>query len=353
MYCCEKCFNDPEIISIVSSNTTLTGKCSFCGENTIKLYDLREDENLKGIFESLIDIYTRVDSELETTNLVRGEKLHKIITRDWNIFNFRDDIVKNFLSCVCDRRLKEEPDLFEYNVYLAEQYDPEFMVKNSLLNGCKWEEFVFSIKHTNRFHTSSINVDILDKLLERAEKNYGENVEFYRARYSDNRGWQCKDMGAPDYSIASSGRANSRGISCLYLANNVDTTFYEIKARTHDTVTVGLFKAKREFKVVDLKALDNLSPFYLDVDISTYVVNRDTLKLIAMEIAKPLKRDDSELDYIPTQYLSDYIKSQGYDGIEYRSTINPDGYNLAIFNQEIFDCVSTKVHNIKGLSYRY
>ncbi|WP_421778123.1 RES family NAD+ phosphorylase [Gardnerella sp. KA00747] len=41
------------------------------------------------------------------------------------------------------------------------------------------------------------------------------------------------------------------------------------------------------------------------------------------------------MDYIPTQYISDYIKSKGYDGIEYVSVMSDAGKNLAIFNPEI------------------
>jgi len=76
------------------------------------------------------------------------------------------------------------------------------------------------------------------------------------------------------------------------------------------------------------------------------------LKLISQEIAKPLRRHDSELDYLPTQYISDYIKSQGFDGVEYMSTMREGGFNLAVFAcNNSFSCTKTTVYRIKSISY--
>ncbi|WP_276308804.1 RES family NAD+ phosphorylase [Gardnerella vaginalis] len=55
------------------------------------------------------------------------------------------------------------------------------------------------------------------------------------------------------------------------------------------------------------------------------------MKRIAEEISKPI-RNHNTLDYIPTQYISDYIKSKGYDGIEYVSVVSDAVKNLAVFN---------------------
>ena len=42
---------------------------------------------------------------------------------------------------------------------------------------------------------------------------------------------------------------------------------------------------------------------------------------------------------------------QEYNGIEYNSTTNPGGYNLAIFNPDVFECISTSVYDIEKLQY--
>ena len=69
----------------------------------------------------------------------------------------------------------------------------------------------------------------------------------------------------------------------------------------------------------------------LNINYTQYAINIEHLKRIAEEISKPI-RNHNTLDYIPTQYISDYIKSKGYDGIEYVSVMSDAGKNLAIFN---------------------
>lgn len=39
----------------------------------------------------------------------------------------------------------------------------------------------------------------------------------------------------------------------------------------------------------------------------------------------------------------------GYDGIEFRSSLNPEGYNLAIFNPNKFVCTNVEVYDIKKI----
>ena len=77
------------------------------------------------------------------------------------------------------------------------------------------------------------------------------------------------------------------------------------------------------------------------------------MEKIGSEIAKPLRRHDSALDYLPTQYISDFIKSEGFAGIEYKSTMCKDGINFAIFDEKLFECVETKSYDINELTYDY
>lgn len=70
-----------------------------------------------------------------------------------------------------------------------------------------------------------------------------------------------------------------------------------------------------------------------------------------------MRRSDSPLDYVPTQYVTDYIQSithdgtHEYDGIEYKSTLHPSGFNLAIFNPDLFSCISVDVYKVNEIKY--
>ena len=59
----------------------------------------------------------------------------------------------------------------------------------------------------------------------------------------------------PPAGKSSEGRANARGITCLYVASDVDTTLHEVRAGVFDFVSVGTFRLKQDITVVDLRAI--------------------------------------------------------------------------------------------------
>ncbi|WP_439287803.1 RES family NAD+ phosphorylase [Lonepinella sp. BR2904] len=69
-------------------------------------------------------------------------------------------------------------------------------------------------------------------------------------------------------------------------------------------------------------------------------------------MSKP-RRYYSELDYLPTQYVSEWIKSMGYDGIEFRSSLHKNGMNLTIFNPSKFLALDVAVYDIRDSQFQY
>lgn len=45
------------------------------------------------------------------------------------------------------------------------------------------------------------------------------------------------------------------------------------------------------------------------------------------------------------------IKAE-YAGIEYRSVMHSGGYNLALFDPDLFECIGTEVYGIDTIDYR-
>ena len=74
-------------------------------------------------------------------------------------------------------------------------------------------------------------------------------------------------------------------------------------------------------------------------------------KPIEKDLAKPMSRLDSELDYLPTQYFSDFAKACGYDGVQYCSTFNKEVYNIALFDPEVCSCGKCKTIRVESIDY--
>lgn len=359
MIFCEHCFNDTEIASIIcTASASQTGECPVCHRKNAHLYDTSVRAELTPYFEELLNVYTPSTALPETYPKAETRSLIDDLKDRWNIFSgIPRTQVYEILKSICGELYSNVPELFDGTVGIPELYDRTYLMDHALLKNNDWDAFVTEIKTKNRFHSKLINFDILEKYCSFIRKTYKAGTLFYRARISDCSGYPTTEMSAPPAGKSSEGRANARGITCLYVASDIDTTLHEVRAGVFDFVCVGTFRSKRDITVVDLRAITKISPFVEGLDYLDHAINKQYLEKLNYEMSKALRRSDSTLDYVPTQYIVDFIKSiehngiQEYDGIEYNSTTNPGGYNLAIFNPELFECTSVSVFDIEKLQY--
>lgn len=358
MIICVDCLKDSEIKSIIQ-NLNQIGNCEICKSQGTLIYDTDQNDLLEDYFEGLLDVFQTEDKLVPEYPEYLLDSISNELLYNWNIFNNKltSKIVDQVLKSICPEKAKEEPDFFTLRVGIPEITQPIYLRQNSIVGVSNWEEFVKSVKLEFRYHSQMFNSEVFEVFCSYIELEIKSDSIFYRSRISDENGHNVDKMSSPPEGSASAGRANPEGISYLYLGESVATTIHEIKAGQYDYVTTGKFQLKRDIKVVDLMDIDNI-PAFSDLDFKQHAVNRSHLKKINDEIAKPLRRHDSHLDYIPTQYICEFIKSitdkhghRMYDGIKYRSTMNSGGYNLAIFDKELFDCTEVKVLDIKKISY--
>lgn len=356
--CCDNCFADEEIINIIRAKNNI-GNCQFCKNTDGYVYDLSKYEELTNLMNAVIELYSPMkflSSEFPTNKLsLIKDALHN----NWDIFNVNSDIAFELLTVICKEKYAKNKELF--NDYVGMDYlsDFSYLARNSILGGANWDDFVYDIKYRNRFHTKIVNLDIFATFLKNMQKIYTSNDKFYRARISHNSsGYDDSQMGAPPSEKATAGRISPEGIPCLYLSDNEKTTIHETRAFLHDYVTIATFYPLDKIKVVDLSNMGRLSPFILsdsptrfNIPLDVFSVNIGTLKKIDDEISKPQRRNDTHLDYLSTQFICDFIKSKGYAGIEYKSTVDNGGKNIAIFDPELLECKGSKVVKITDIHY--
>ena len=352
MHCCERCFKDSEIKDIIRGGN-VRGECDFCHSSNVYICDLESNEYLRENFELLLDVYTPIDEMGYEYPKERADLLKNILYSQWSVFNLSSDDIYKFLIALFPDKYEEQAVLFDGPVGIYESISEEYLNRYSILGTYQWEDFVKEIKEKNRFHTNIINKGIFKDILQMTCKPYKKGEIFYRARiWNDIQGYDKEHMGAPPVLKATAGRANPEGISCLYLADSVDTTLHETRAGVYDYATVATFRLLEDIEVVNLAAIDKISPFR-EIDCSLLAVNLPHLRKIGYEISKPLRRHDSSLDYLPTQYISDYIKSAGFAGIEYKSTMCKRGVNFAFFDESLFECLETRDYDIDTMTYGY
>jgi hypothetical protein len=253
---------------------------------------------------------------------------------------------------MCSSAYPNGSEIFTKNVNIQSLTDDDFLDKCGIVRGQAWQRFSDSIKYENRFHTGLFNSDAFASFLPIIAKTYPKETNLFRVRISsEDRGFPESKRGPPPKKFSVAGRVNPEGIGILYLSSDCMTALNEVRANAFDFVTIGEFKAVKDISVINISGLSTSSPFLYEDELEKYAANRKVFQDISLEIAKPLRRIDSPIEYLPTQYIAEYIKSKNFNGVEYASTLREGGYNLAIFDEKLFKCIKVKTVEISKIMY--
>lgn len=143
------------------------------------------------------------------------------------------------------------------------------------------------------------------------------------------------------------GRANSRGISVLYLASNIKTAIAEVRPWISAYVTIGTLELKKDLILVNLSKTSSAA-WHVDEPIKKVIWQK-----INESFAKPISQGDEMWDYYATQYLSEVFKVNGYDGILYMSSQFEGGYNIVLFNSDDASVIKTELYKIRSLQFEF
>lgn len=139
---------------------------------------------------------------------------------------------------------------------------------------------------------------------------------------------------------AHEGRVNPKGIPCLYLATDEKTAVSEVRPWVGSYVTVAQFETLKDLKVIDCShgKINPMNVTVADLDKLwkfRQLTPEEAIKCIWRWIDKgfsePVDCNDNTADYVPTQIIAELFKTNGFDGIQYKSLFN-NGKNLALFD---------------------
>lgn len=365
---CSKCFQYNEIINIVESNNK-KGNCDLQeSHQDVFICDTDSDLQIvnlvKNVLLEIIYFYT-INSALpfEFSEELKLP-LWDALDQKWPIFNLNSINIQTILRILFESDEYFDQGMFTEKVGILkedEDYDDYLIVQNN-----NWDTFTRSLKFENRFHTDHLRLKKLKTFIINSKRTIkpGDTI-FFRARKSNdtNKPLQIEDMPAPSRGTSTPGRLNAEGISLLYLCTKTKTSIKEVRASFEDNIFIGEFLLKRPISVVDLTRFDESSLFSNNdsENLLSYYFNQDTLIKIAKELSRPTNASSNAVTYIPTQYISDYIKSTIhqdnktnqvlFDGILYRSTMDSDGLNLALFDPGLAECVNLENFKVNNIDY--
>lgn len=355
MNCCPNCFSDPVAKGIVKelANNEL-GACDFCGSEDVPIVDISPECELRGYFDDMIEVFAPASRVPKQRRLsAKPLPFAEAFTSLWNVFSIDTKAVESFLGA-----LYSTEDWFEEfrtrPIVVTPNQGNSDISEFSLFGTKTWEDFVQSIKSNLRFHTTIENEELFRSICNSLSKSIPTEQCWYRARiWNKEKAPKAKDLHEAPSSLTRNGRMNVAGIPCLYIANSPLAAISETRASQFDTMAVARMHPKATLSIVDLSRIHSVSPFD-EISCNVLAANIDNLRLIRRELLRPMRRTDPELDYLPTEYISDLIKSLGYDGIGYKSVMSKEGYNIASFRtvEEAFDILVIDMYHIDEINYR-
>lgn len=292
-------------------------------------------EDLRQIFDNVFGAYQPSPC---------GIPLYESLKKDWAIFNLPDEKAKSLLQEILGSRVNVDGTHSPFQVNYPEGKE-------------LWDEFRIELKETNRFFFETkfwIKLNRFDDLFFDLVVKKGEiQSRWYRARIQKNGMWCDSEMGMPPIGLAKAGRANPVGIPYLYLGSSQKNVINEVKPQVGNKVTIANFSLSETVRIIDLRnPKTKLSPFSLDQidDVAELREDVSLIEVLNSELSKPINREKADVDYLPSQYLCEFIKRRGYDGVVYRSA-SGYGANLALFSENLakLECgktVSTEVTKI-------
>lgn len=217
-----------------------------------------------------------------------------------------------------------------------------------------WQNFQYSLKYKNRFFINSEFQKKLKKAIDLHENILRTGIELFRARINNiepyDKPLNIKDMGAAPTEKTLSNRANPIGISYLYTSLCEETCVNEVRPGIGHYITVAKFSLKQDIRIVN---------FYNAIPMPT----DKYIEYLAYEIhstfSQPIIYGKPEIEYLPFQFISEFIKMQKYEGVLYRSFFKSDindrrALNLVIFNEnKVIPNHKTKLIKVYEANVKY
>ena len=200
------------------------------------------------------------------------------------------------------------------------------MKKEQILKSRLLKDFVSEIQYVNRNPKDVRVLQLLDELATNPEIILLPGDKLYRCRNIRNAndinkepgffGYNSKDSFVAPANLTKDMRANYKYIPYLYCANHPYIALVEVRPRLSSFVSVATIEVQERLALLDF-TMRNIPKKMMET-------KQNLFSDLSYLFSKPVAFEDDTLDYIPTQYIAEYAKGLGYDGIVFESSLTPE-----------------------------
>lgn len=348
---CVECVEDPALQSVVLADIDSASVCDFCHKSPAAPLDTLIGGFMDGIkneFELAID---SVPWESQGGGF--------LINLQWDTCELAWDYAHVFASDELMEAIGEclYDDTWVEKDWVTRRRD-EVLLDT-------WSRFCEAVKHKTRYvvwllpdveHIGAGEVqlsrvlDDIAKLLKKLGlfRNFAAGQLFWRAQHHCETKIEhsAARLGTvPPERARHDNRMSPAGIPLFYGALTAETATKEVDSGEHGTYTTcAAFKTVAEMKIVDLTALPEI-PSMFDPARGHQRREIEFLHEFVEELSKPIDPEDAQIEYIPTQIVTEFLlhvfgadEEPRTSGLIYRSSVaDGDCVALNIPNERCFD----------------
>lgn len=357
MYICENCFDSNLISKHIKEKGNKTRADFICNSCENRSRFRIDRENFKKTIRSIIMKHYEHDSDhglVSSASMMAREEdddismyipqrmTYNLIDLCWELFEIDDN--QKFYDLLVENRSYDYFE-FPYNIYdetwmnLGRDWDVTSLIE---LN---WDEFCKNVKHKARYfdHSQFNRINELSKLKETfSTLSKKVSISLYRARKVNEKEKLKriqvnpeKELGIATPEKSGHNRFSPSGIAYVYLSEDDETILKEIRVKNRDRVAIAKFSIN-DLNLVDLRK-ENIEiiskDIFHDKCTAQLLCSANTILDFLYDITREVKKEDNHLEYIPTQIVSEYIWTLGYDGFIFDSSLC-DGTNYVLFKAE-------------------
>ncbi len=360
--CCVSCFSNPEIQQFIKDLDDLND-CDYCGSKNVYVREVSEVGNF-----IRMGIGRRYEDAANSVAYESAEGGYQLSTKDiYDILIHEEQIFRE--SLVDPYPLVEDlihPDGTPY--VRRDPYGPESGGHEEIKT---WNEFCELVKRKKRFtvflqsedkyrdenHRSNFLQKIAENIKGRLTNYIRPGEKIYRARLiTEGMVLDHKNLTSPPPEKTKNCRMSPVGVSFFYGGFDEATCVAEVRPGIRESVAVAEFEVLKDLCIVDLSIEfgSPLSIFNEDYTFEYEVYFKPFFSHFVSDVAKPIRVADSEIDYIPTQIFTEFIRVYQFkewnnistsdqlpttykmDGIKFKSSLKKGGINIVLFKgQEI------------------
>ncbi len=164
---------------------------------------------------------------------------------------------------------------------------------------------------------------------------------------------------------ATEGRANSKGIPCLYCSTDEKTAMAETRPWLDSLISLAILETTKDLSLVDF-TIDPprlILPFDLEQlpdgkkKLTRHIPSPDKWESIIWgdinrAFSEPVTKSDDTADYAPTQVIAEAFRCAGYDGIVYSSKLG-SGKTVALFDCTAARLVSCRLYRVESVMPKF